>query len=130
MSATNQDKLVAAVLRHRRHVDDAAALRASLESCEKHVEEHVAGVGPCDIVPPCWKAKVQQECGYEGEPLGDVRELRAALVAEHDCPACQRNEVKLRAWYEMRRKTGGMAAAVTRLARAAIRDMKRGGAKQ
>lgn len=29
----------------------------------------------------------------------------------------QRNEVKIRAWYDGRRKTGGKRAAVTRLAR-------------
>ena len=134
-------KLVEAVLRLQLHKDGLAKLLADCEPCERErgsvadfaVNGQWAGVWmdnhgnpskPGETVAPCWKNKVDWESDtLEAAHAGpDMPALRARLVAKEYCPSCQRNEVRIRAWYDGRRSTSGKVAAVTRLARRVAKE--------
>lgn len=118
--------LVAAVVRQRLMLDEMKAIWDSREECEA-IANYYAGLTVDDALPvttpePCWKdhrpghyVDRYDEPGWVGYRPGT--EARAAFIAEHWCAACQRNEVKVAAYYRLQKQVGGRASAIAQMAR-------------
>lgn len=114
--------LVDAALRRQRHLDAMAAVRKTWEGCERiglDSAERNDGGGPCWLDRPVKQLDGMgtgeyANCYEESKPGGF---MHAEYIAEHWCPSCQRNEPKVRKYYQMAKSKGGLASTVARLAR-------------